>query len=374
MRSTVAEINLSNLKHNLEMLRQTAPKTEIMGVVKADAYGHGAIEIARFLRSQNVKILGVAFADEAVRLRQSGDNGEIFVTIPGTEYDTELYCAYNIQSSIEDIEIARKLSREAHDRNMKVKAHLFINTGMNRDGIHPEDALKFTKELTNLEGIDLIGIITHLASTELEDRSFAEHQIRVFNKTLNELLSNGYNFKYVQAANSAGILNYPEIRFNLARAGIALYGYMDYKPLSEQLGLKPILTLKSRVININKVSIGDFVGYSCQYKSPVESKIAVVPIGYGDGYHRTLSNKAECLIKGKRYKLVGTICMDQCLVDIGNDDISVGDEVVFIGTQGNESITAYELATAIGTIPYEITTALKLRVPRVYTELPVENF
>ncbi len=366
MRSTIAEISLNNLKHNLSMIRNTSNPAEVMGIIKADAYGHGLIQIASYLRQENVKILGVAFADEAVALRKSGDNGEIFVTIPGTEYDTELYCAYNIQSSVEDINIVRKLSEEAHSRNMKVKTHLFINTGMNRDGINHKNALDFMNECKNLEGIDMIGILTHFASSELEDKTFAMKQLEVFNQTLSLLNDNGFNFKYIHASNSGAIVNISESKFNLVRAGISLYGYMDYEYLAEKLNLKPILTLKSKVININHINSGDNVGYSLNFVSDKERKIAVVPLGYGDGYHRTLSNKAECLINGKRYKLVGTICMDQCLIDIGNDDIHIGDEVIFIGNQGDDIITAYELAEKIGTIPYEITTALKWRVPRVY--------
>ncbi len=366
MRSTIAEISIDNLKHNLSMLRKNSDNAEVMGIIKADAYGHGLVQIASFLRKENVKILGVAFADEAVALRKSGDNGEIFVTIPGTEYDTELYCAYNIQSSVEDINIVRKLSEEAHSRNMKVKTHLFINTGMNRDGIDPKNALEFMEQCKSLEGIDMIGILTHFASSELEDKSFALNQLEIFNETVTLLNENGYHFKYIHTANSGAIANLPESKFNLVRAGISLYGYMDYEYLASKLNLKPILTLKSKVININKIESGDNVGYSLNFISEKQSKIAVVPLGYGDGYHRTLSNKAECLINGKRYGLVGTICMDQCLVDVGNDDVHIGDEVIFIGNQGNESIKCYELAEKIGTIPYEITTALKWRVPRIY--------
>ncbi len=366
MRSTIAEISLGNLKHNLNMIRNAAGSAEVMGIIKADAYGHGLIQIASVLRQENMKIIGVAFADEAVALRKSGDNGEIFVTIPGTEYDTELYCAYNIQSSVEDINIVKKLSHEAHSRNMKVKTHLFINTGMNRDGINHNNALDFMNECKSLEGIEMIGILTHFASSELEDRTFASKQLETFNKTLAILSANGFNFKYIHSANSGAIANIPDAKFNLVRAGISLYGYMDYEYLAEKLNLKPILTLKSKVININHINSGDNVGYSLNFVSDRTRKIAVVPLGYGDGYHRTLSNKAECLIFGKRYKLVGTICMDQCLIDIGNDDINVGDEVVFIGSQFDEKITAYELADKIGTIPYEITTALKWRVPRLY--------
>lgn len=366
MRSTIAEINLNNLRHNLKMMRNAAGTTEIMPVIKADAYGHGAVAIAKTLREENAEILGVAFADEAVKLRQNGDTGEIFVLIPGTEHDLELYVAYNLQASVEDFEVLKKLSDIAEKRFLKVKTHLFINTGMNRDGIKPENAVEFMNMAKKLNGIEMIGILTHLASSELEDRTFAEHQLNVFDNTIEKLKNKGYNFRYIHSLNSGGVLNFASPKYNISRCGIAMYGYMDYPEMAEKLNLKPILTLKSNVININYIDTGDNVGYSLKYISTVKKKVAVVPFGYGDGYHRVLSGKAYCLIRGIRYKLIGTICMDQCLIDIGNDDIKIGDEVVFIGNQGDDIITAYELAEVMGTIPYEITTAIKERVPRVY--------
>lgn len=366
MRSTIAVVNLSYLKHNLAMIRATSNGAEIMPVIKADAYGHGAIRIAQELRKENVELFGVAFADEAVRLRQAGDTGEIFILIPGTEYDIDLYLAYNLQASVEDFEVLKKLSDEATKRSMKVKAHIFINTGMNRDGIEPKSASSFLSDCTKLTGVEIIGILTHLASSELEDKTFANKQLATFDNTIMELMNEGYNFKYIHALNSGGVLNFSEGKYNIARCGISLYGYMDYENMSAKLNLKPVLTLKSNVININRITVGDNVGYSLKYLSDAEKKVAVVPFGYGDGYHRILSGKAQCLINGKRYNLIGTICMDQCLIDIGNDDIRIGDEVVFLGQQGNDTITAYELADIMGTIPYEITTALKERVPRIY--------
>jgi alanine racemase len=366
MRSTIAKINVANLKHNLQMMRQVAQKMEIMPVVKADAYGHGIVEISRILRAEKARILGVAFADEAVKLRESGDTGEIFVLIPGTEYDTDLYCAYNLQASVEDFDVLKKLSHEAHSRNMTIKTHLFINTGMNRDGIKPEMALDFMNRAVELQGIDMFGILTHLAGSELVDRTFSNHQLDLFDSVLAELKNAGHSFKYIHALNSAGTLNFSDRPYNLSRCGISLYGYMDYKNLSDKLNLKPILELVSKVININTVDAGDTVGYSLNYISDAKRRIAVVPLGYGDGYHRVLANKSHCLIGGTKFPIVGTICMDQCLIDIGDKNVNIGDDVVFIGNQGGESVDAYDLANAMGTIPYEITTALKWRIPRIY--------
>lgn len=366
MRSTIAKIDTEKLRHNLKMMQNAAKGMEIMPVVKADAYGHGIVEISKLLRREKIRILGVAFADEAVKLRESGDTGEIFVLIPGTEYDTDLYCAYNLQASVEDYEVLRKLSEEALARNTIVKTHLFINTGMNRDGIKPEQAVGFMMKATELKGIEMIGILTHLAGSELEDKSFSNHQLDIFETKLTELNELGFRFKYIHALNSAGVLNYSERPYNLARCGISLYGYMDFKHLADKLNLKPILELSSKVININSIEPGDTVGYSLNYISQQHKRIAVVPLGYGDGYHRILANRANCLINGQKYPIIGTICMDQCLVDIGTNNINIGDEVIFIGKQGNVSVDAYELADAMGTIPYEITTALKWRIPRLY--------
>lgn len=368
MRSTIAEISITNLKNNLKQIRKFAGNSKVIPVVKADAYGHGIIEISKILRQENCDLISLAFADEAVKLRNEGDTGDIFVLIPGTEYDIELYVAYNLQASIEDIKVAKKLSDEALKRGIKIRTHLFINTGMNRDGIAAKDAIKFMNECSKFEGIEMIGLMTHLASSELEDKTFANKQLSLFNETIKNLEKNNYKFKMIHALNSAGIVNFPNHTYDAVRCGIAIYGYMDYPELAEKLGIEPILTLKSKVININHISPGDNVGYSLNYISNEYKKIAVVPLGYGDGYHRILSNKADCLINGKRYRIIGTICMDQCLIDVGNDNISIGDEVVFIGEQGNKKIDAYELANLMGTIPYEITTALKWRIPRKYIE------
>ncbi|GAB1371561.1 alanine racemase [Candidatus Kapaibacterium sp.] len=366
MRSTTAEINLANLIHNYNQMKNTAQGSEIMPVIKADAYGHGSLEVSRAFRKIGVNLLGVAFADEAVRLRQSGDTGEIFVLIPNTEHDIDLYCAYNLQASAEDFEVLKLLSFEAVKRNMKVKTHLFINTGMNRDGIDADNALEFRKKCEGLSGVEIIGIMTHLASSELEDRTFANIQLDRFNKVLNQMSANGFSFKYVHAFNSGGVLNFYNESFNIARCGISMYGYMDYPSMSAKLGLKPVMTIKSKIININKIDVGDNVGYSLKYISDNKRSVAVVPFGYGDGYHRILSGRAECLIRGKRYRIIGTICMDQCLIDIDNENFEIGEEVVFLGEQGGDTITAYELSEVMGTIPYEITTAIKERVPRVY--------
>lgn len=337
-----------------------------MPVVKADAYGHGIVEITKLLRNENTELIGVAFADEAVKLRNSGDTGDIFVLIPGTDYDAELYVAYNLQASVMDLQIANKLSNLALKRGIRIRTHLFINTGMNRDGISPKDALKFMNEVSKYNGIEMIGIMTHLASSELEDKTFANFQLKQFDDTILELKKNNYHFKKIHSLNSAGALNFPNNKYNMARCGIGLYGYLDYPEMAHKLSLKPILTLKSKIININNITKGDTVGYSLNYISDSDRKIAVVPFGYGDGFHRVLSNKAQCLIRGKKYNLVGTICMDQCLIDIGNDNVNIGDEVIFIGNQGSEQISAFDIAQQMGTIPYEITTALKHRVPRVY--------
>ncbi len=366
MRSTIAKIDTEKLRHNLKMMQNAAKGMEIMPVVKADAYGHGIVEISKLLRQEKIRILGVAFADEAVKLRESGDTGEIFVLIPGTDYDADLYCAYNLQASVEDFEVLRKLSDEATARNTTVKTHLFINTGMNRDGIKPAQAVSFMKKATELEGVEMIGILTHLAGSELEDRTFSNYQLDTFERTLSELYKLGFRFKYIHALNSAGVLNFPERPYNLARCGISLYGYMDHKNLADKLNLKPILELSSKVININNIKPGDTVGYSLNYISSQQKRVAVVPLGYGDGYHRILANKANCLIKGKKHPIIGTICMDQCLVDIGTENINIGDDVIFIGQQSNAAVDAYELAEVMGTIPYEITTALKGRIPRIY--------
>jgi alanine racemase len=366
MRGSKAKIDLNNLSHNLNEIRNHAPDSEIFAVVKANAYGHGLLEISNHLRLQNVKILAVAFTEEAIHLRKAGDKGEILLIVSGNKSEAEDVAKYNLQTVISDIAMLEHYDNAAKKYNTRIKLHLFLNTGMNRDGISYQNAVEFMKEAKKFANISIVGLLTHFSASEFEDTSFSELQLNRFNSTLSELKKDGFLFEYVHTANSAGIINVKDSKYNAVRPGISLHGYMPTLSLNNQINLKSTLTILSRVLLVQKVEKGDVVGYSKKYISEKSGKIAVIALGYGDGYTTMLSNKGKCLINGKKYNIIGSVCMDQLMVDIENDVVNVDDEAVLLGRQGNEEITLYDLSEQSGLIPYEIFTLLTERLPREY--------
>jgi alanine racemase len=365
MRLTVTEISLANLAHNVKFLRDSVPHSDILAIVKANAYGHGMLEISAELNCLGVSIFGVAFADEGVSLRQSGIEGKIIVLVPETNGNAKLCVDYDLTPVAYHRDFLEILDSEANKQNKIANYHLFVDTGMNREGVRPEQSVDFMKFASGLKNIRHEGICTHFAAA-WSSPQFTETQLILFNQTLGQLKSAGFEFNLIHAANSTAAIKNPESRFNVFRPGIALYGYPPTTNGDEDFPLKPVMTLKTKVSSVRRISKGETVGYSLKYISDAERNIATIPIGYGDGLFRNLTGIGECLIRGRRFKLVGTICMDSCMVDIGDEDIQPGEEVIIIGEQGNETINAYEIAEKLGTIPYEITTAISARVPRKY--------
>ncbi len=367
MRSTIAKVSLSNLKHNVETIKQIAPNSSILAVVKANSYGHGIVSISLKLRQLGIDFLGVAYPEEGAVIRDSGDTSAIVVIVPPPDDDAKLICDYRLQSATSSIEFLKALSFYSKKAKIISKVHLFINTGMNRDGIYPEDTLHFLSIARNLHNIKIVGICTHFAQST-NDLEFAHIQLKRFNDLLINLKEHNYTFQYIHTANSGAIANLPESHFNLIRPGMALYGLPPALNMKEYADLKPMLELHTRVSSVRDIRKGDTVGYDLEYISDADRRIVTIPIGYGDGFFKPLSNKAECLINGKRYGIVGSICMDECMVNVENDDIRIDDEVVLIGKQGNEEITCFDVAGKVGTIHYEVLTSLSHRVPRVYSD------
>jgi len=365
MRGTTAVINTSILKNNYKRVKELAPGSAVMAIVKANAYGHGMIQVSKILSEAGVDYLGVAFIDEAIELRKNKIKTPILVLVPENPENASTFIKYNIEAAISSLEFARALSLEAKKAKKTARIHIYVDTGMTRDGVYPNEALYFVKKCSEMSNIKLVGICTHFSSSG-SDLEFAKFQLEQFTRVLKILKGSKYKFKYVHAANSAAIANIPESGFNLVRPGLALYGYSPVKELVDIFNVKPILQLKSRIILIRGIQKGDSVGYGREFISKKDTKIGTISLGYGDGFFKTLTNKAQCIIKGKKYPIVGTVCMDECMVDVGYADVSVGDEVTLIGSQGKAEIWADELAEKLGTITYEITTALSARVPRVY--------
>ena len=365
MRNTIALIDLNCVEHNINRIREIAPESEILAIIKANAYGHGMLRIAEKLDDLGVAIFGVAFADEGVILRQAGYKQQIIVLVPETNGNAKLCCEFDLCPVIYSLDFAQALSESAAALGTTAKGHLFVDTGMNREGLRPDEIPEFMEKAKNVPNLVINGICTHFA-TSTSNISFAEKQLTLFENVLGHLKTQGFSFKYIHSANSGGLFNLHESQLNIIRPGIAIYGYPPAPELEKAYNLKPILTLKTRIVSVRKIFPGDTVGYGMEFISDKETNIATIPIGYGDGYFKSNVKKTQCLINGKRYNFVGTICMDVSMVDTGFDDVKTGDEVVLIGRQGNDYISAYEIADNIGTIPYEITSAIAARVPRVY--------
>ncbi|MCK5742170.1 MAG: alanine racemase [Chlorobi bacterium] len=365
MRATFAEINIGAIKRNLSAIRSLSGSAELMVLVKANAYGHGIVEMARILRQNDVKFLGCAFTEEAVELRESGDRGDILVLVPPHISVAADIVKHDLHIMISSLEFVTVLNNEAAKQGKTVKAHINIDTGMTRDGFSISELSDLTVQLSKLKNIEYVGVCSHFA-TSPTDLNYADEQLQKFNKSVDLLENANFKFKYIHISNSGGIANIPEARFNLVRAGIALYGYAPSPATERNLKVEPIMTLRSEVVWSKKIKAGQSVGYDRLFVAKQDTRIVTVPIGYGDGFTKANQTKAEVLIRGRRFPIVGSICMDECMVDVGDAEIEIGEKVVLIGTQGSETISATDIADKINTISYEITTNLSMRVRRVY--------
>jgi len=363
-RPTWAEINLSNLTHNLNQIKKMlAPKTRIMVTIKADAYGHGLIPVAKRLVSDGVDFLGIASIDEGIELRNAGVSLPILILGLILKKDIEPVFKYGLTATVCDEELALILNNKARNYGKPINVHIKVDTGMGRIGVLHQDAQKLVKKIHKLKFINIEGIFTHLALADM-NKKFTLHQLDLFNDLIQRLNKDGINIPLVHAANSMGVIDYKISHFNMVRPGLVVYGLYPKENL--KIDLKPVLSLKTRVIFIKGVPSGFGISYGHDYITKKQTRIATLPIGYGDGYPRNLSNKAPVLIRGRRFNICGKICMDQIMVDAGDSAVKTGDEVVLIGSQGKNKITAEELARISGTIPYEIVCGLGSRIPRIY--------
>ncbi len=366
MRSTRVEISVKNLTHNISVIRRASGNRAMMAMVKANGYGHGMVETAKILRSEGIEFLGVAFTDEAVALRQSGDDGPIAVMTPPEPHESALFAKYQLRAVVSSQQEVEELSAAAQEHRTNIYAHLYIDTGLSRDGLQPSEVHSFWMSAAQTKNIVWEGCCTHFATAEDANTEFSSKQIAVFNHALQELEKNGAKFKYIHAANTGALTQLPDARFTLIRPGYSIYGLLPSEHLLEYLPVKPILTWKTVVLSLRRISAGTSVSYGRKYIAERETTIVTIPVGYGDGFMRCLSGKQEVLIGGKRFPIVGVVCMDECMVDIGDYSVQRGDEVVIIGSQGKETITINELAKNCNTIGYEIVTAISGRVPRLY--------
>ncbi|MFC1621516.1 alanine racemase [Candidatus Omnitrophota bacterium] len=366
-RPTYAEIDLNAMRHNLRKIKGIVGKDmEILGIVKADAYGHGMLEVSRTLLKQGVKYLGVASLDEAASLRAAGIKAKIIVLGSILPQETEGVLKYNAIQAVSDLRIAKALSKLARKKKKNIRIHIKIDTGMGRLGFWHEEAIGFVKTIASLKNLIIDGIFTHFPSAE-SDAPFTQKQIKDFNFLMKELWRCGIDIPIKHTSNSMALVDFKESHMNMVRPGLIMYGLHPREDLLKRLDLRPVLKLKTKIVHLKSLARGRSVSYGRTYVAGEDTKIATIPVGYGDGYSRHLSNRADVLIKGRRAPVVGRVCMDMTMVYVGHiKDVKVGDEAVLIGSQGKDIIRAEELANLIYTIPYEIVCNIGRRIPRIY--------
>ncbi|SCX94249.1 alanine racemase [Desulfoluna spongiiphila] len=372
-----AEIDLSRIAANAHILKAHAGAARLMAVVKANAYGHGAEQVARTALENGASWLGVARVSEAVALREAGIEAPILILGVTTEAGVPLLIRYALRQAVVDAGHARMLSQAAERLGGKVLGHIKVDTGMGRVGFDavqdPGEAsaracASAILEAAALPGLQAEGIFTHFATADEANLVEARNQLARFTSVLDDLKARGLVFELRHAANTAGIFTLPEARFDMVRGGISLYGMNpSAKVRVDALGVRPAMTVKGNIVQVKHVKKGAFISYGGTWRAEQETVVATVPCGYGDGYPRLLSGRGHMLVRGRRVPVLGRVCMDMTMVDVtGIDGVAVGDEVVIMGSQGDATVSADEIAEAIGTINYEVTCMVASRVPRIY--------
>jgi alanine racemase len=368
IRPAWVEINLAAIRHNVrEVRRLVGPTPDIMAVVKAEAYGHGAVPVAKAAIAAGASWLGVALTEEGIALRAAGLTVPILILGPIQPDQVKPVVEYGLTAALCNWEAAVAMSREAGRTGKIAMAHLKVDTGMGRIGIGPSMAVEFMAKLKELPGLQVSGIFSHMATADERDKSYARKQIEIFSTMVAALRTAGLLPGKVHLANSAGIMELPTSYFNMVRPGIILYGLYPSDEVDRQkASFEPALALKTRVTFVKRVAKGTGISYGQRYHTGRESNIATIPIGYADGWSRMLTNKAEAVVHGKKFPIVGTICMDQCMIDLRDEPVEIGEEVILIGKSGTATITADEIAESLGTINYEVTCMLNNRLPRMW--------
>lgn len=366
---TYAVVDLDAIAHNVRALKaHVGAGVEVMAVVKANAYGHGALPVARAALESGATRLAVARVDEGVALRAAGVDAPALIlgyTLPG---EAETIVAHDLTATVTTLACAAALDREAERYGRTAPIHVKVDTGMGRFGLLPGEVLPFVQALRRFAHLRLEGLFTHFAVADLPDKTYTRQQFDTFCRVLRELEGAGVEVPLRHTANSAAVLDLPETHLDAVRPGIAMYGLRPNADIEPPVALRPALSLYTHVGRVRTLPPGSSVSYGRTFIAERDTPVALVGVGYGDGYPRLLSNRASVLIRGQRAPVVGRVCMDQTVVDVsGIDDVEQDDLVVLIGEQGGDRITAEELARHAETINYEITTGLLPRIPRIYT-------
>lgn len=367
LRPAWAEINLDNLTANVKAVVKKAAPAEVMAVVKANAYGHGAVQVAKVALENGARWLGVGLVEEAQELRRAGIAAPIHIMSTPFPEQAEAVVKGGFSCGLADMEVAEALSAAGRRFGRTARVQIKIDTGMGRLGVLPQEVLPFVQKVRDLNNVEVIGIYTHFASADEKDKGYTDNQYRIFKDSVNLLRENGITFSWIHASNSAAVLDSPEFGENLVRPGVILYGLYPSSEVGRDLELKPVMSLKARLSFVKRVPAGSSISYGRTYVTEEETTIAGVPLGYADGWSRVLSGSSEVLLAGRRVPVIGRICMDQFMVRVPDDiEANIGDEVVLFGSQGDATIAVEEVAEGMGTINYEIVCMVGPRVPRVY--------
>jgi alanine racemase len=365
-RPTWAEIDLSAIEHNLKQAKSLiGNNTKILAVLKADAYGHGAVEVVKRINNCAVEYFGVATVPEAIELRLNKIDKPILLLTTFSHHEIQALIRYRITPTIADLKEGEYLNNKLSKLKKILPIHIKIDTGMGRIGIWHKDSIRLIKKLSELKYLFLEGIYTHFPSAD-EDKVFTNSQIDSFSRLLGDLGKNNIVIPLRHIANSAAVISCKNSYLNLVRPGLMLYGLYPDARLKKIIRLKPAMSFKTRIVFLKEISAGRSVSYGRTFIAKKKTKVATLPVGYADGYNRILSNRADVLVRGRRCPVIGRICMDQMMIDVTGINAKLKDEVVLFGRQNESEISVEEIASLCSTIPYEVVCWVSKRVPRKY--------
>jgi alanine racemase len=364
-----AEIDLGAIRHNIGLLRERAAGAEVMGVVKGYAYGHGNPESALAMLSGGATRLGVARVAEGLHLRDAGIDVPVHVFTEPPHEAAPTMVAGNLTATVYTEAFAKALSEAAVAAGTTVSVHVKLDTGMHRVGLPAGDVPDAIRTMRSLPGIEIEGAWSHLAVADEPDHPFTDKQVALFKDLVGQIEDAGVELRYRHLANSAATIARPDTHFDVVRCGVAAYGLWPSDAFVESLDLRPAMALRARVGMVKTVPQGEAVSYGLEYELERTGRVVTITAGYADGYDRRLSGIGDVLVRGSRFRVSGTVCMDQFMVDVGGEEVEIGEVATLIGSDGDERVAAEELAVLIGTINYEVTARVPSRVPRIYLGL-----
>jgi alanine racemase len=370
-RPTACFVDLDALIWNFRQIRsKVGPQVKVLSMVKANGYGHGARAVAKALAGEGSDAFGVATLEEGIELRQAGIHAPILVLAGAYPDQIDLFFENRLTPGIHALESLNELDTAAHSRNKTLNVHLKVDTGMGRIGLLPVEVDSWLPKIKDLRALKIEGVFSHFSHAESVEGSYTQQQLRLFRKVVERLRAEGVAPPFVHLANSAATITLPAAYFDMVRPGLMLYGVYPSPAMQGQISLKPVLSWKTRILQLKRVSAGSSISYGQTFVTKRESLIATLPIGYADGYPRLLSSRGQVLVRGKRAPVAGRVCMDLTMIDVTDiEKIQPGDEVVLLGRQGDAEISADEMAAWANTISYEILTSISSRVPRIHHSL-----